>query len=308
MKRKLEVSIGIPAYFAENNIHHILGALVKQKEINQSIKEILVYSDGSTDKTVKSARKIKDKRINVIDSKKRGGMAVGFLHMLSIYKGDAFLLLNDDIKITDSSFLDKLVEPLLVIDNVGIVGGNPQPLKPNNFVERSGVSAFRAYEEMRYSVRNGNSKYTCDGKVLLLTRGFINTITFPKNLKKIGTVDSFLYFTCIANGFLYRHVRNAILWYKFPDNLHDYISWISRNNSNSYILKSKFGGLVKEEYHIPVFLRVKALLSQFINNPPGCMFIFCVGIYCKQRAKKKYGSFLPAWELVSSTKKPLGDG
>lgn len=301
-KNPVTVSIGIPAYFAENNIYDLVHDLTMQKEKNIKIKEILVLSDGSKDDTVKNALKIKDARVEVINSKNRKGMALRFLEMISIFKGDAFLLLNDDIKLHDRNFLNKLVKPIFTTNNVGLISGNPQPVNPTTFVEKSGILTLRAYEEMRYAIRDGNNKHTCDGKVLLLTKRFAKSIKFPKDKKEMGNVDAFLYFSCIANGYLYRHVRNAIVWFKFPDNLKDYINLNIRNNSNFHILKKRFGNLVEKEYYVPWRTQLKALSRQFINNPVGSLFIFIIGKYCKFKAKKTYKSFSPTWEIVGSTK------
>jgi len=51
MKKLITVSIGIPAYNEEANIGKLLSSLIKQKEAGFIIKEIIVVSDQSTDKT-----------------------------------------------------------------------------------------------------------------------------------------------------------------------------------------------------------------------------------------------------------------
>lgn len=301
MKNKIAVSIGIPAYFAEKNIYNLVYSLTKQKQKNQTIKEIIVYSDNSKDSTVEEARRVKDNRVKVIDSKKRGGFAAGFRYLISNFKGEALLLLNDDVRITDNNFLDKLVKPLNN-QKVGLVSGNPRPLAPKTFVEKSAILTFNAYEEIRYSIRNGNNKHTCDGKTILLSRSFAKNIKFPKNLKEMGNVDAYVYLSCIANGFLYKHVRKAKNYYKFPDNLRDYINLTIRNNTNIYILRKKFGELTDKEYRIPKEIMLKAFLRQFISSPFESLFIFIVGRYCKIKAVNSYSSFSPKWEVIKSSK------
>ena len=52
MRKKLTVTIGIPAYNEEANVRNLLVSLLAQKETNFKLQEIIVVSDGSTDKTV----------------------------------------------------------------------------------------------------------------------------------------------------------------------------------------------------------------------------------------------------------------
>ena len=300
--KKITVSIGIPAYFAQENIEPLLKSLVVQEQKNQKVIEILVFSDGSTDNTVKNARKVKDKRIKIIDSNKRGGMAKGLLHMLSIFKGNTFLLLNDDIVIRDKSLVDKMAAPLLKEEHVGLVGGNPQPFKGKTFVEKSGISAFDAYSNFRYSYKNGNSKYTCDGKLMLLTRDFIESIRFPKSVKKMGNVDIFLYLSCIENKFLYRFVKNAEVLFQYPASVSDYINWVTRNNSNTNLLKKRFGKIVDEEFYVPKILLYKSLIRELADNPIQSLFIFILGQYCNYKAKNMSKDFSAMWNPVNSTK------
>lgn len=48
--KKLSVSVGIPAYNEEQNIASLIFGILKQKVNNITLKEIIVISDGSTDK------------------------------------------------------------------------------------------------------------------------------------------------------------------------------------------------------------------------------------------------------------------
>jgi len=300
--KKITVTIGIPAYFAQENIEPLLRSLVVQEQKNQKIVEILVFSDGSTDNTVQNAQKVKDKRIKIIEPKKRGGMAKGLLHMLSIFKGNTFLLLNDDIVIVDPKLVDKMVAPLLKNENVGLIGGNPQPFKGKTFVEKSGISAFNGYSNFRYSYKNGNTKYTCDGKLMLLTRDFVNSIKFPKSVKNMGNVDIYLYLSCIENNFAYRFAKNAKVLFQYPATTRDYVNWVTRNNSNAELLEKRFGGLVDREFYVPKGLLYKSLIQEFLKNPLHSLSIYILGLYCNQKAKRVSRNFSAMWEPVNSTK------
>lgn len=302
--KKLRISVGIPAYNADKRIKNILESLINQKEENQSIKEIIIYSDGSSDSTVKECLKVKDKkkRLKIINASNRKGMAFGFKYMLSRFQGDLFIQLNDDIKISDRGLLDKIATPFILGDRVGLVSGRLMPIESKNFLQKSINSTFKAYDHMKYSLNNGNNKFTCDGKILGLSREFIKTIKFPKSNKLLGNVDAFLYLSCITNNFRYIHVKKAEVYFRFPTTIKDYVRWNSRNNSNKILLKRTFGNMVEKVYKKPIKKLLIGILIEFVKNPVGSVFIFAIGLYGKYKSKKIAKDFNPTWDVVESTK------
>lgn len=300
--QKLKVSIGIPAYFAEKNIGALLTSLVKQNERNQEIVEIIVYSDGCTDNTVRESRSVKDKRIKIIDARKRSGMIQGLFRMFKIYKGDIFVLLNDDIKITDNNFIDNLILPMIKNKNVGLVGGTPTPLPPRTFVEKATISAWNVYDTSRYKFRKGENKYTCDGKVMALSRSFTEKINTNLPSEAYGCVDVYIYFSAITNGFNYKYAKSAVVYFRAPENIKDFISLTARNNSNIYILEKRFGDIVNKEYSIPKKYLYAEKVKELIKNPVPAITVFILGQYCNYLAIKKAKNFKVNWDVVTSTK------
>ena len=179
MRKQLNLSIAIAAYNAEKNIEHMLESLLRQKEGDDfSIGEIIVHCDNCIDETVTIANSFRNAKILVINKMERKGFAGSVKAILEICGGDICILLNDDIKINDDNFIKKLIIPFEDDTDVGLVSGNPQPLPPINFVERAVISSFHAYENMRIKINNGNTNYTCDGKILALSREFKDKLFF----------------------------------------------------------------------------------------------------------------------------------
>ena len=301
----ITITIGIPTFNSEANIKNLVASLRNQKQKNFILESIIVHDDASSDETVKIIKSINDNKIELIESKDRKGFGNGVKKMMKINTSDFLILLNDDIKIESDTFLSILVSSFTSENNVGLVSGNPQPLKPENFIQNAGVSTFRAYERSRYRVNNGNNKHTCDGKVLGFSKKFIQSIKFPSNYDDLGNVDAYLYFLCIKNGFKYLHAKNAIVYFSFPSTLRDYIRWNTRNNMNQYILEKQFGSIVNQEYSFPSKSFNTSLFIELIKNPVGGLFIFLVGRYCKYKAKRNYQTFNSTWDVITSTKRRL---
>jgi len=305
---KYLVTIGIPAYQSEDNIAQLLQSLVNQKETGFTINEILVYSDGNTDSTAKFAAGVKDrkKRIQVILGKNRYGMSYGLKYMLNVAKGNIFVLINDDVLIKSTNFIGEMVSPFAKHKNVGLVSGNPQPLPANNFIQKAGISTFKAYERTRYSFRQGQNKMTCDGKALALHRDFWKQIKFPTDNSKLGNVDAYLYFSVLTLGFTYYHARKAVIYYDFPYTSKEYVKWTARNNANKALLRKQFGAIVDLEYKIPAIAHLRSLVIEMLKNPLGAIYIYGIGLIAKNRARSISKNFTPTWEVVSTTKKRLG--
>ncbi len=295
------ISIGIAAYNAERNIEQILKSLILQKENNFLIKEIIVHSDCSTDKTVQILKKITDERIKIIDNKIRKGFAGSAVSLINYSSGDLIVLLNDDIKIDDENFLTKIIKPFSS-KGVALVGGNVQPLSPKTFIEKAGVSAFRVYEQMRINLSDINNSYTYDGAAMAMTSDFAKSIDFPKDTSKMGNFDSFLYAYTVSKGLTYKYAIDAVVYMRMPATLKDFLRRGVRNSSQCYILGDQFENMSVLKTEKPFWLYDKYALIEFIKNPFGVLFVFFIGFYVRLVARFGRKTSSPFWEVVESSK------
>jgi len=295
------VSVGIAAYNAEINIVALLRALFSQLEDHIVIHEIIVHSDHSTDRTVAIVRECIDPRLVIIESPNRQGFAASVRTMLSCFTGDAFVILNDDIQISDRRFLEKAALAL-VTDRAGLAGMNLQPLPPRTFIERASVSTFRVYERIREAMADPNNSFTCDGAALSLSPQFARVIEFPANVAEMGNLDAFLYFSCLRAGFIYKHVPQAVAHFRSPATLRDYLRRTIRNRSQEGILKHRFGEAVSTAFRAPRILYLKSITQESMKNPAGAFFVFVTGFYVAIRAHFVALNATPTWEVVESSK------
>ncbi|MBI1863729.1 glycosyltransferase family 2 protein [Candidatus Woesebacteria bacterium] len=302
--QKTSVSIGIPTYKSPDTIPQVLKSLFKQKTKNVKILEIIIYSDGNNDDTVKNCKKVarNNKKIKIIDAKVRHGMAYGFKYMASLFKGDIFVLFCDDIKIADNYLIEKLTKPLISDKKVGLVGGNTIPLSPKNFFQKAYFSSFNAYHRTAYKLKDGDNKHTCDGAILAFSKNLIKKVKFPKEDKRLGNVDAYMYFATLTNGFKYRFAKNARVYFELASSHSEILSRFSRNNSNKYLLISQFGDIVKKEYKLPNAEHSKSLVIEFLKNPLGSIYIYSMGRYSEYKGKQIAKNFNPTWQVIESTK------
>jgi biofilm PGA synthesis N-glycosyltransferase PgaC len=130
-----EISIGIMAYNEEINISRCLESLERQTLDRQLIREIIIVSSGSTDKTndIVSEHQTENKRIKLIIQKNREGKASAINEFLRYASGDICVLESADT-VAEPDCLEHLVRPFQD-EKVGICGAHPVPVNdPGTFI------------------------------------------------------------------------------------------------------------------------------------------------------------------------------
>jgi glycosyltransferase involved in cell wall biosynthesis len=295
------VSVGIAAWNAEANIGAILRAVLLQCEESVRISEIIVHSDHSTDRTIAIARECADPRLKVVDHARRRGFAAAVSSMLEAFTGDALVLLNDDIRIVDDKFIEKIVMPVFR-KRADFASANLQPLPPRGFVERASVSVFRVWERIRESIPERDNVFTCDGAAMCLSARFARSINLPADTAQAGNVDAFLYFFCVGAGLRYVHASNAVAWFRSPASIRDYVARNIRNDSQRPLLEKQFGAMAAKAFSIPRGLYWKSVAREIRDNPIGALFVFFAGLYVRANARHAARNASPTWEVVKSSK------
>ncbi len=298
-KSKITVSIGIAAYNEEKNIGRLLRTIFSQKAGSYSIKEILIVSDASTDKTVEAVKKFHRKIIKLTEGEKRRGQAARMNEILGQFIGNILVFLDADIILASENTLENLIKAFRKNNNVGLVGGSTHPLVKNTFTSQAVAVSSMAYDEIRRSLRGGNTIYACSGHILALSKVFAKHVRIQED---VYATDAFLYFSAFALGYRFVYVRSAKVWHRSPDNIKDQIKQNSRFVSSPYQLAQIFGNIVYEAYAIPKLFFLKVTAKQFLKAPIHSVYIFLVNMYCKLIAKRTAKKLNGIWNIALSTK------
>lgn len=301
-RKKLTVTIGIPAYNEEENIAHLLKSILKQKEKSYWIENITVISDGSEDKTVAIVQKymIKDKRIQLIEDHNRKGKPRQLNRLFNSIDTDILVIIDADMICSDKNTLENLVSKFGTKVNPGLVSGNVQPMKARTYIE----GAINNYLEARKSVEDdfdfGKTGYSIHGFVAysknLLKRFNFPTVTLSN--------DSFSYYSCKKLKFKNIFARDSIMLFRSPDTINDYARQMIRYQKAGIQTREYFGNNTVNKYtKIPTKIRLRIMWHQLKKDPLAYIILKFITFYCRLYGNLSKTNTSSKWVISKSSKK-----
>lgn len=283
--KKLTVTIGIPAYNEEKTIADLLNSIVSQSSKRHTVKEILLVSDGSTDDTVRAAKKVKSNKIRIIEGRKNIGRVARRSQIIKLCKTDILVFLDADGVLESTTSLDKLIRPFVTGKNIGLVSGNPYSVSDGSFFHNSLASARDLYTQIRFKLNNGINVHSCFGSMLALSKELYLNVVLPMDVQ---ADDSYMFFVCKNMKLTFLNVRSAKVIHNFPKNLSTHRKRIIRhNNSSSELNKYFVANQVSYEFSIPKKLYLSEVARIAIKKPIYTMSIFIINFYIKHSKNKR---------------------
>lgn len=299
MNKNFSITIGIPAFNEQENIKKLLKQVLRQKVHGGNVNCVVVASDGSSDNTTKLVKGFKDKRVNIIESKKRRGKAYRQNQIIEKTKSDILVLLDADTSIKDPLFIEKLVAPI----QKGLVDFTSSQLKElpvRSFFEKVLDVSMQLKNVLFASYKNGNNIYNCHG----LARAFNKKSFKLLNFIESDGEDMYSYLACVKKGMKFLYVPEAVIEYRLPSNLKDHMKQSTRFFVSGKMYEKYFNsGFGKREFTIPEPVYFKAFLKALPiiakNFIYVCVYVFVLGYTKFIGMKKKYNE---TWQIASSKK------
>lgn len=303
----MDVSIGICAYNEENNIGNLLNNLQRQSIPKPfRIREIIVVSSGSDDKTDEIVQKIaeKDARIKLVSERERRGKAHALNLFLEKAKGEILVVVSADTEPKNGS-VAKLLEALK-----GDVGGACAKTIPC-CKKKTVLSVFynflwRVHNRMLFKeMLNGDLSHL-GGDMWVIRNGIIAKI--PSN---IINDDAFIGITIKRKGWRVVFVPEAEVFIRSPCTPLEYISQRERVlighkqiEKTVGIVPTTIGAMAFKKPHYSTKILVEELKLQKINDYAKIL----VGIFLEAISNilalvnsRKVESYL-VWKQIRGTK------
>jgi len=296
MKKNTYISIGISAYNEEINIKRLIKSLLNQSELGFEISEIIVISDGSTDRTVDKVREIKNKKIKLIEESSRIGKSARLNQLLRLFKGDILILIDADILIKDKMLLSKIIKSGN-LKKSGLVGINAIPYRSDNYFQKVLKIGTMVALEIAKRWNNKNNYLLFKGCFLALDRRFAKSIEINS---EIINNDAYLYLLARQKGYSPRFIENVEVYYKSPKNFSDHLKQSSRFKTSQYEMQKYFDFDLNSEYKIPLAIYLFVTAKYIIRNPILLINYIFINALTKLKKENKFHSM---WEIAVSTKK-----
>ncbi len=296
MKSKTHtISIGIPAYNEESNIKQLLTSVLEQKGSGFRIKEVLVFSDGSTDRTAERVRSIHDKRIKLVADTDRLGKSARLNQIFETFSGDVLILMDADIKIRDAMLFQKIMNRSTLQRN-GIISVNTTPLEGKTLFERIINYSVQIQMDLRKQWNKGNNYLAYNGRFLVLEKALAKSINIKQRLVNH---DALLYFSAVKKKYVPQYISELSIYYRSPASLKDHIGQSNRFQISQNELKTKLPKHAEDAYMIPRLILLTTLVKYFVLNP--FYFISYLLIYQYSKVVKK-NNVRSKWSVSLSTK------
>lgn len=264
MKKLKTLTIGIPVYNEEANIRKLILSLLAQKQTNFILERIIVISDGSNDQTVKKVKRLRSKKVYLLENVKRWGLNKTQNKILSIAKSDILVIANGDILIEDYNLINKIAQPFYENQNLGIVSTPMEAIRSSSFIGKTLVYMQVFKEELYKRINNSDNVYLCHGQLRAFSKKFYSKFKWEENCPE----DSFSYFTCIKKGFQFQYLSDLTVFYKTSQTIGDHILQSNRFIFGIDVLKEIFGKrYIEKSYQIPQMTFVATFLYFLLRNP-----------------------------------------
>jgi len=297
--KKPTVTIGIPAHNEEKNIGLLLDSILIQDTASFKLDKILILCDGCTDTTASIAQKYsqENKIIRVLGDNKRLGKSARLNQIYSQATSDIIVTLDADTVLAPKS-VSRLVSAFTSA-KIGLVGGRAIPFPSSTLVGKALVVYEHFWHEVVQDINGGHNVHTHVGPISSVSKSLAKKLHLPN---APGT-DHWRYFRTLQLGFKYRYVPEASVYFKVPDNLHDFLLQHARFHTSAENISIDFGHLAQDHYHIPLRHKLNAYIVSFFKSP--FFFTIALGLQLLLRLYlliRSESHQKAAWTMISSSK------
>src|SRR3989344_6180938 len=298
MKNKSTLTIGIPVYNEEVNISSLIRSIRVQKLVTASLREVIVYSDASSDGTQDALTRIKMKSLRVLSGKKRMGKSYAMNQIIRETSSDILVLIDGDILIRDRYMIEKLIEPILV-QHADLTSARVKEFWTKSKFEDIIKISMLLKKDIFESHREGNNIYTCHGRARAFSKKLYTSIVFNKN---IVAEDAYSYLYAVQNKFTYIFAKNANIHYRLPGTLKDHQKQSVRFIQSYKQLAREFGeSFIAQETKLSKRVALPFIFQYFLRYPLTIFLYVSILVYMRIRAL--FVNEMPVkWQVSESTK------
>jgi len=230
MMKKVPCTVGVFAHNEEANIGDLLQIMLEQQLEKVEIREIIVVSSGSTDRTEEIARQFSDcdPRIRLLVQPRREGKASAINLFLKHQTERTLVICSADLQ-PQPDAIEKLVSPF-ADPEMGMTSSRPVPVNdPNDFMGFTAHLLWNLHHEINVS---GGFKA---GEMLAFIKIF-ERIPYRTSVDE-ASIEPVIR----GQGYKVEYVPDAIVYNKGPDTIADFLRQRRRIYAGHLDVKSLLG-------------------------------------------------------------------
>lgn len=293
------ISIGIPVYNEEGNIKKLLQSLLSQEVSSGVVIEVIVVADCPYDNTVSEVKSVNSRLVNLVELKKRQGVANAQNVIVEKAQGDILVMLDGDVLPHNEHFIEEIIKPIMKDSKVGLVSGEIYFTKPESFIEKTITVGHIFRNKVFLKINNADNIYLCHGCARAFSRDFYKKIKWPDKFAE----DAYSYLFCKMSGFKFMFTDKAIVLLKSPAILKDHLKQSIRFTTGKKGLAEIFSSeVIKKAYKVPFNLVLTQLLVGILKNPITLTSYMLITLYSRIASIKSKPSDHALIDPPSSTK------
>lgn len=305
MKNRIPtVTVGVSAHNESENILYLLRSILKQKGPSFILNEILVISDGSTDGTAEkiTAYAQKHPEIKVLCESQRKGKVSRVRQIFSMAQSDFIFIFDADIVLSDNSVVEKMAVALSNQEKYILVSAALKPIEIKGLPARVIAIWTNTWKQLTQNYNQGDFIYNAHSSAYGIKSSFAKQVIFPKSV-----VDEaqYLYLLSKSRYLSFFFVPSAVVLYRIPKSIREYLVKIQKQSSEKLKLISLFGSEIKQAYNISALHKAKTTLFSIIKNPLNLFIIPFMSIIKSFPFGEYESTSSRSWSMPRSSKRKI---
>ncbi len=295
MKKKLNLTVGIPTYYGGPGLVKATKSILSSKGVDKF--RFIVCVDGNPlDK--KTEKQLKSLGVEVVFSIERGGQVARIMQIIGLTNTDLLILTQDDIRY-EKDTIAKIIKAFEENPEVTMVSARLHPLPAKTYFESAIEAGVILTHKIGDAWRNGDNYLLSSGRCLAFRTNFIKKLSIPE---EIINSDAYLYLENTRKGGKFLALTDAVIFNKSPQTLDEQLKQSRKFQYSMEELTKYVNTDLSEEYKVPKLISIPAYLEELVKHPLATIGYLTLFLYTRLAGKNMYSNAKRFWETDKSTK------
>jgi len=294
--KSLTLTVGITTCYGGESILETVKSIRGSKGINKFRFIIVADREPISPKIKKELEKY---GVELIENKIEGSQFKKKKQILKLCNTDLIVFTNDDVLFGQNTLIS-VINEFQKNKKITLVSVKNQPMDSDSMVERAINVGTNIVNRVAGGWNNGDNYLSVIGRFEATRTNWIKRYFELKD--DVVSSDQYMYFENKKYGGAYKYLPTVSVYFRNPQSLKEHLRKSSRFQ-HSKTEMSKYFGYVADNYKVPRFIFLDALIREFLKNPIFFIFYIVISLYTRFFKISFKESLNPNWQVDTSTKK-----